>query len=41
MDELKAEFAVLTGIPEGDLGYDRFNPYHAFARAPIASIAWA
>src|SRR6516225_4620684 len=37
---MRAEFAVLTGIPEGDLGYDRFNPYHAFARAPIASLAW-
>jgi hypothetical protein len=37
---MRAEFAVLTGIPESDLGYDRFNPYHAFARAPIASLAW-
>ena len=37
---MRAEFAVLTGIPERDLGYDRFNPYHAFARAPIASLAW-
>jgi Sulfatase len=36
----RAEFAVLTGIPERDLGYDRFNPYHAFARAPISSLAW-
>jgi phosphoglycerol transferase MdoB-like AlkP superfamily enzyme len=36
----RAEFAVLTGIPERDLGYDRFNPYHAFARAPVASLAW-
>lgn len=35
---MRAEFAVLTGIPEGDLGYDRFNPYHAFARVPIASL---
>ena len=35
---MRAEFAVLTGIPELDLGYDRFNPYHAFARAPIASL---
>jgi Sulfatase len=36
---MRAEFAVLTGIPEGDLGYDRFNPYHALARAPLASLA--
>jgi phosphoglycerol transferase MdoB-like AlkP superfamily enzyme len=36
---MRAEFAVLTGIPEHRLGYDRFNPYHAFARAPIASLA--
>jgi hypothetical protein len=36
---MRAEFAALTGIPEGDLGYDRFNPYHALARAPIASLA--
>ncbi len=37
---MRAEFAVLTGIPEGDLGYDRFNPYHAFARAPLRSLVW-
>jgi hypothetical protein len=37
---MRAEFAVLTGIPHRELGYDRFNPYHAFARAPIASLAW-
>jgi Sulfatase len=37
---MRAEFAVLTGIPESELGYDRFNPYHAFARAPIASLVW-
>lgn len=37
---MRAEFAVLTGIPEKELGYDRFNPYHAFARVPIASLAW-
>ena len=36
---MRAEFAALTGIPAGDLGYDRFNPYHALARAPIASLA--
>ncbi|HEV2097377.1 MAG TPA: LTA synthase family protein, partial [Stellaceae bacterium] len=37
---MRAEFAVLTGIPDRDLGHDRFNPYHAFARAPVASLAW-
>ena len=36
---MRAEFAVLTGIPEERLGYDRFNPYHAFARTPLASVA--
>ena len=34
---MRTEFAVLTGIPETELGYDRFNPYYALARAPIAS----
>jgi hypothetical protein len=33
----RAEFAVLTGIAEPALGCDRFNPYHALTRAPIAS----
>jgi hypothetical protein len=37
---MRAEFAALTGIADSALGYDRFNPYHAFARAPIASLAW-
>jgi hypothetical protein len=37
---MRAEFAVLTGIPQGALGYDRFNPYYAFARVPIASQVW-
>jgi hypothetical protein len=37
---MRAEFAVLTGIPDSELGYDRFNPYHAFARVPIASLVW-
>ncbi len=37
---MRTEFAVLSGIAEHDLGYDRFNPYHAFARVPIASQAW-
>ena len=37
---IRAEFAALTGIAEAELGYDRFNPYHAFARAPVNSLAW-
>jgi hypothetical protein len=36
----RAEFAVLTGIGEAALGYDRFNPYHALTRAPIGSQVW-
>jgi hypothetical protein len=37
---MRTEFAVLTGIPETELGYDRFNPYYALARKPIASQVW-
>ncbi|MGH7115848.1 MAG: LTA synthase family protein, partial [Stellaceae bacterium] len=37
---MRAEFAVLTGITDRELGHDRFNPYHAFAHKPIASLAW-
>jgi len=37
---MRAEFAVLTGIDEAALGYDRFNPYHALARGRIASQIW-
>lgn len=37
---MRSEFAVLTGIPESALGYDRFNPYYALAREPIASQVW-
>ena len=37
---MRSEFAVLTGIPESELGYDRFNPYYALARVPIASQVW-
>jgi phosphoglycerol transferase MdoB-like AlkP superfamily enzyme len=37
---MRTEFAVLTGIPESELGYDRFNPYYALARSPIASQVW-
>jgi sulfatase-like protein len=37
---MRTEFAVLTGIPESELGYERFNPYYALARSPIASQVW-
>ncbi len=37
---MRAEFAALTGVDEAALGYDRFNPYHALARRPIASQVW-
>lgn len=36
---MRAEFSALTGISDDCLGYDRFNPYHAFARSPLASLA--
>ena len=36
---MRAEFAALTGISEDRLGLDRFNPYHAFARTPLHSLA--
>ncbi len=32
---MRAEFAVVTGTPESELGFDRFNPYYALARVPI------
>lgn len=37
---VRTEFAVLSGLAEAQLGFDRFNPYHRLARAPIESIAW-
>jgi len=37
---MRAEFAVLSGVPEAALGYDRFNPYYAFARVPLESQVW-
>lgn len=37
---MRSEFAVLTGIAEESLGYDRFNPYYALARAPLESQVW-
>jgi hypothetical protein len=36
----RTEFAVLTGLAGDVLGFDRFNPYHVFAKAPVASLAW-
>jgi len=37
---VRTEFAVLTGLDDAALGLDRFNPYHAFARVPLASFVW-
>jgi hypothetical protein len=37
---MRTEFAVLTGISESALGYDRFNPYYGLARVPIESQVW-
>src|SRR5260370_1403776 len=37
---MRTEFAVLTGIPESELGYDRFNPYYGLARVPLESQVW-
>ena len=37
---MRTEFAVLSGIAEDELGYDRFNPYYALARVPIESQVW-
>lgn len=37
---MRTEFAVLSGLSDVALGFDRFNPYHAFARRPVASLAW-
>jgi hypothetical protein len=36
---MRTEFAVLTGLPDEAVGYDRFNPYFAFARTPLPSLA--
>ncbi len=36
---MRTEFAALTGLTELELGFDRFNPYHAFARRPVHSLA--
>lgn len=37
---MRAEFAALTGLPEAALGLDAWNPYAAFARRPVDSLAW-
>ncbi|MBW8271478.1 LTA synthase family protein [Caldovatus aquaticus] len=38
---MRAEFGVLTGLPEAALGLDRFHPYFRFARVPLPSLASA
>ena len=39
---MRAEFGVLTGLPESALGLDRFHPYFRFARGgPVPSLASA
>lgn len=38
-NSVRTEFAVLTGLPETAIGFDRFNPYQGFARQPVASLA--
>jgi hypothetical protein len=37
---VRTEFAVLTSLSEAAIGFDKFNPYQGFARAPVASLAW-
>jgi hypothetical protein len=37
---IRAELAALTGIAPATLGFDRWNPYHAFARMALPSLAW-
>lgn len=37
----RTEFVVLTGVGDEALGLDRLNPYYAFAREPVTSLAWA
>ncbi len=37
---VRTEFSVLSGLPPAALGFDRFNPYHRFARQPVNSLAW-
>ncbi len=37
---VRTEFAMLSGLPQNELGIDRFNPYHRFALSPVPSLAW-
>jgi hypothetical protein len=37
---VRTEFAALTGLPSTVLGLDSYNPYLAFARSAVDSIAW-
>jgi phosphoglycerol transferase MdoB-like AlkP superfamily enzyme len=39
-NSVRTEFAVLSGLTESAIGFDRFNPYLCFARAPVRSLAW-
>jgi hypothetical protein len=36
---MRTEFAVLSGLSDESVGFDRFNPYFAFARTPLPSLA--
>jgi phosphoglycerol transferase MdoB-like AlkP superfamily enzyme len=36
----RTEFAVLSGHPLEALGFDRYNPYHAFARRRVGTFVW-
>lgn len=38
---MRTEFDVLTGLTSDAVGLDWRNPYHAFAKAPVDSLAWA
>jgi hypothetical protein len=37
---MRTEFDVLTGLDANAVGLDWRNPYHAFAKAPVDSLAW-
>jgi phosphoglycerol transferase MdoB-like AlkP superfamily enzyme len=37
---MRTEFDVLTGQTAAAIGLDWRNPYHAFATAPVDSLAW-
>lgn len=38
-NSVRTEFAVLTGLDQEAIGFDRFNPYQGFARAALPSLA--